>query len=563
MSLNKSAFLAILLGIIILGIGVVVGYFSSRTLISARAMKTWREVSATVVSCDLQVSHGSKGGPTYQARATYQYEVDGVRHTGNRVSLHTGSDNVGSFQRRVHADLKQRMERKQPAVCWVNPADPNESVLIRKPRMELLILMQLFVMIFGGAGLAILLTGVAALFQPSVQADSLEGQGRIRMRGASSHRVAGVLAVAWNGYAGWFLWTAAHIVSPEQVPWFLWLFAASGIVPAGVASYLIGRFRKFGVSVFEMSPMPGVLGGPVTGTIQIPAKVETTDGFDVSLRCIHQYTTRSGKSSTTHCDVLWEDARHLDAGYAMGETTMLPVRFAVPYEEPATTVAGGKNGYYWRLSAKAAAPGIDYKAVFDVPVMHTRQSSPSFVTTPASASAARPELVETVAAREGLSFQKNGDGGFELVFPARRQRSSALGLSLFVIAWSSVCVALWIFVQAPVPIALFFTLFDVIILLALVNMLFVARGVVIDPGRKECVTWMQVARFPRQERHIPFGNVLDVQSQRAGQSGNTIYYRVALLIDGGAPVTVGSGLGLWNNAESIAGLLREAMKPGC
>ena len=384
MSLNKGAIITVLFGLFFLGIGVAVGFYSSRTLIIAQAMKTWRETPATVLSCDLQVSHGSKGGPTYCARSTYQYEVDGVRHTGSRVSLHTGSDNVGSFQQRTYTDLKQCMERKQPTVCWVNPSNPNDAILIRKPRMELLMLMQLFVLAFGGAGLSITVAGMLALFQPSSPSDALEGFGRIRMQGASSHRVAAVLAVAWNGYVGWFLWMSVRSVAPEQMPWLLWLFAVSGLVPAGIACYLVGRFRKFGVSVFEMSPMPGVLGGPVNGTIQIPARVETADGFDVSLQCIYQYTTRTGKNSTTHRDVLWEDTRHLDAGYALGDATMLPVCFAVPYEKPATTVTGGRNGYYWRLSAKAAAPGIDYKAVFDVPVKHTQQSSPSFVTLPSA-----------------------------------------------------------------------------------------------------------------------------------------------------------------------------------
>ncbi|WP_442777260.1 hypothetical protein, partial [Sphaerotilus montanus] len=44
----------------------------------------------------------------------------------------------------------------------------------------------------------------------------------------------------------------------------------------------------------------GVLGGPVNGTIRIPATVETEKGFDLTLQCIHQYRTRSGKNSTTH-----------------------------------------------------------------------------------------------------------------------------------------------------------------------------------------------------------------------------------------------------------------------
>jgi hypothetical protein len=561
MSVNKGAIFLILFGMVFLGVGVGAGYFSARTLTRADAMRTWQATPAEVLSCDLNVSHGSKGGASYCVSAQYQYEVKGVRYTGNRVSLHSGSDNIGQFHQRTHAELKRCMDRKATTTCWVNPQNPADAILIRKPRPELLIFMQIFVLAFGGAGLSIVLAGLAGLLQPTPQAAEGFGQGQIRMRGASSHRVAGVLAAAWNGYVLWFVWKSFVVMAPETMPWYLWLLAVTGVIPALAAGYLIGRIRKFGVSVFEMSPMPGVLGGPVAGTVRIPAKVETEDGFDMVLQCIHQYTTGSGKNSSTHRDVLWEDSRHIDGCPSYGEETMLTVRFAVPYDKQGTTVAGGSNGYYWRLNVTAAAPGIDYKAVFDVPVKRTAQSSATFVTQEMPASAAAPVRMDEVVVRSSLRLTPQSDGGFELVFPAARGLSTSLGLAVFTAAWSGLCYFLWTVAKAPVFFALVFTLVDLALVAALLNMLFVSRGIVVDRVRRECVVWWRAAAFPKRERRIPFAAVADIHSERSGQSGNTVYYRVVLVKEGGSPVTLGAGLKMWNDAEAIAKRLLASVKP--
>lgn len=563
MAQKGGAVVIILFGLIFLGIGVGAGYFSLRALSQAEAAKRWAETSAQVLSCELAVSRGSKGGSTYQAKATYRYEAGGVSHTGSRVSLQSGSDNIGGFQHRAYAELKRCLEQKQPTVCWVNPANPAEAVLYPKPRLEMLLFMQLFVLAFGGVGLALVLAGVTALFQPSAQADAPFGQGQIRMRGASAHRVAGALALAWNGYVGWFLWQAFHVLSPEPLPWWLWLMAATGVIPAAVAGYLIGRFRKFGISVFEMSPLPGVLGGPVNGTIRIPAKVETEDGFDVELICIRQYSTGSGKNSTTHRDVIWQDSRHIDGGVSYGEETMLPVRFTVPYEQQATTAAGGGNGIYWRLNATAAAPGIDYKAVFDVPVKRTPQSAPSVVPqqglSPMTSTGG--ERVADVITREGLRLEPQSGGGFELVFPAARAFSAGLAIALFFVGWTAVCVALWTVAKAPLLFAAVFTFFDALVLLMLLDAFFVARGIAVDRSRRECIVWRRVAGFQRRERHVPFDAVIDIRSERSGQSGSTVYYRLVLATERGTPVTVGSGVKMWNDAEDMAKFLRASLAP--
>jgi hypothetical protein len=551
----------VLFGMVFLAIGMGVGGMTVRTLRQAEAMRSWTQTPATVLSCELQSHRGSKGGYTYRAVATYQYTAGGVSRTGTRVSLHSGSDNIGHFHERAYAELSRCRDAARPTVCWVNPQNPAEAILYPKPRLELMLLMQLFVLAFGGAGAAIVLAGAAGLLRRS-DAEPEAGMGQIRMNGAGAHRVAGGVALAVNGYVAFFLWRAWTLMAPEPMPWFVWLLALAGAIPAAVAGYLIGRMRKYGVSVFEMSPLPGVLGGPVSGTIRIPSNVEAAAGIVVKLQCVRQYTTGSGKHRSTHRDVLWEEARTFDSGLAFGEETMLPVRFAVPYDKPATTAAGGSNGTYWRLTATAATPGIDYKAVFDVPVKHTKQSVPDSGAgaQPLPAEAAQVPVSAAVA-REGLYLESRPDGGFELTFPPGRPRSAALFLTLFAIAWTGVCVALWTVLQVPRGIAFVFTAIDLMVIWALGHQLFVATGAVVDRARQELRVWTRFAGCARRERVFPFSSVTDIRSERAGQSGNTLIYRVVVVADGGTPLTVGSGLCLWNDAEDVAQLLQAGIRP--
>ncbi len=553
----------ILFGAVFFAVGAGMGVYSYQTLRRAEAVQSWTRTPARVVSCDLRATRGSKGGYTYQAQATYEYEVNGVKRTGDRVSLYSGSDNIGDFQRRTYEALKRSRDGVEATTCWVNPADPADAILVRTLRPEMLILMQLFVLAFGGAGLGVVLTGLGALLRPSGPSGAFGGAGQIRMRGAAAHQIAGALALAVNSYVGWLLWQTHRAMAPAPLPVWFWLIALAGVAPAAVAGYLIGRFRKFGLSVFEMSPLPGVLGGPVNGTIRIPAKVETEAGFEVVLQCVHQYTTRSGKNSTTHRDVLWEDSRHIDGALGYGDETMLPVRFSAPYDKPASTVAGGCNGYYWQLKASAAAPGIDYKAVFDVPLRHTRQSVPDAPQPQAELKTAvgtRP--LDEVVARQRLRLEPRSDGGFELIFPAGRARVLALSLAAFAALWTAGCVALGVYSRLPESVVALIWLLDAALLAALFGVLFMERGIIVDRGRSECVAWRRAPGLPRRERTVPFGSVIEVRSENAGQSGRTLYSRVVLAAEGEDPFTIGSGLTLWADAEGLARLVQAGVKPG-
>ena len=548
---RKVSLFLLLFGIPFLGVGIGTGFFSVRSLVRAQAMLSWNETPATVLACDLHSESDSDGGTTYRVTATYTYEVNGTRYTGDRVSLHSGADNIGSFHHRIYAALSDCRNRKRPTTCWVNPQNPSEAVLIRKPRPEMIFFFQLFTLGFGAAGLAVMMSGASMLLQ---RARVVAADGLIRMRGASTHRVMTAVALLWNGYAGWLLWTLRRVLSPDPVPWYFWVIAGIGALLAVIAGYQFGRFRKFGVSVFALSPAPGVVGGPVTGNVRIPAKVEAPDGFELSLHCLHKYTTQSGGESSTCTEVRWEDSRHAVAGLDYGEETVVSVRFAVPFDQPETTADEG-DGYSWRLTAAAKAPGIDYKAVFDVPVMKTAQSSPGYSAAQMFDPAARREKISEVVKWMSLRLEPRTDGGFELVCPAARAAGMIVFLLPFTAVWSGVCYVLWFVAHAPLLFPIVFSFFEAVLLLVLVNVLLVSRGIIFDRSQRMCVVWTRLLGIKVREKGVPFDEVFEFRCERSGNSGNTVYFRIVLKRQKGRSLTVAGDLKSRKDAESIGLLL--------
>lgn len=359
------------IGVILFAVGAGMGGAVLHTLGQARAMSAWREVPAKVTACDLQVRRGNKGGKTYRVTARYTYEVDGVRHTGDRVSLHRGADNIGGYHRRKHAELRQDMATGTPTVCRVDPNRPEKAILDPKPRPELLAMFELIALVLIAAGLGIGISALPAGRGLAGAVDAAAGRGGIVMQGAGRHRAALASALAGTSFVAVCLWETLPLFGWQHMPWFLALPPVVAAIPVAVAVSMLLRHRKHGVSVLEMSPLPGRPGGAVNGTVRIPAVVEAADGFDLTLQCVHQYSVRRGKNRQSHRDVLWEDARRLEGGgRAFGQETLLPVRFTLPADKPITTAALGRDGYAWKLTVSAALPGLDYQAVFDVPVAH-------------------------------------------------------------------------------------------------------------------------------------------------------------------------------------------------
>jgi hypothetical protein len=145
-------------------------------------------------------------------------------------------------------------------------------------------------------------------------------------------------------------------------------FGMIGLILLGIALRNLAAAVRFTPAVFQMSTMPGRIGGRLSGTIEAPANLPPGGEAVVILKCLRQ----SGAGSPSHrqmAKTLWQEEQRLSV-----TTSRLPIAFAIPPELPGTTPATTIADHYvfWRLRVTADVPGADWSAEFDVPVFQTK-----------------------------------------------------------------------------------------------------------------------------------------------------------------------------------------------
>jgi len=143
-------------------VGIGMAVWNCMTVLKHGEMRSWAEAPATIKRAELKVDHDGDGGTTYEAVADYEYDFQGQHFTGHRISIHGGSDNVGSFQHDAYRELKAHLDQKQPFHCYINPASPADAVLYRDLRGEMVLFTTLFACVFGSAGLGLLTGAIVA-----------------------------------------------------------------------------------------------------------------------------------------------------------------------------------------------------------------------------------------------------------------------------------------------------------------------------------------------------------------------------------------------------------------
>jgi hypothetical protein len=292
--------------------------------------------------------------------AQYTYTVDSKKYNSSKVSFYSGSDNVGSFHQNTFHKIETARLSKKAFPCWVNPEKPEEVVLVRDLRPEMMTFQLLFVFLFGGAAAAVL---CATLFSYDSTRSS---NGNIRMRKAGLHRPLLISAMLTDAGTVWMMGKLMTLIGLLAIPWHLWLSLIPGLSLTAVGIYMWKRFSKFGISELMLSSSTLRLGERMNATVLIPKMAE--GDFKGVLACTHQYTTGSGKQRSTHHDVLWSSELMSGGTPAGAEMTHVSFHFELP-----TALAGGhkteemgSTKYYWRLVVSSDMPGVDYKAEFDI-----------------------------------------------------------------------------------------------------------------------------------------------------------------------------------------------------
>lgn len=125
------------------------------TLYDWSRMQFWQPVQATLVSAQLNTSRSSKS-TTYHVTARYRYQVAGREYEGERVAISSGGDNVGDFQEALGERLELALRNGHTVPIWFNPSTPADAVIDRSLRPGLLAFKMVFVVVFGGFGVGML-----------------------------------------------------------------------------------------------------------------------------------------------------------------------------------------------------------------------------------------------------------------------------------------------------------------------------------------------------------------------------------------------------------------------
>jgi hypothetical protein len=377
-------------------------------------------------------------------------------------------------------------------------------------------------------------------------------------------------ATMWTAWAFAALWNLISIPSAvlgvraalrEDKPagYVALLFPLGGIGLLVRAVRATIRYRRFGISRFELTTRPGIVGHSLAGTVRTTITLRPAEGVQVALRCVRRVTSGTGDNRSTSESTLWEEEIRVQGQVsrdASGMGTTIPVAFAIPADATACDDRDSDNRVLWRLEVSASVPGVDYAASFEVPVFRTELSD--HPPTPAEAALKVTVDVATYHQPVGSRIEvRTSRRGTEILFPAARNPGAALGLTVFVLLWS---VAVWFLIhyRAPVIFPIVFGAFELLLLLFVLELWLRVSRVVAGDGSLSIGTGYLI---PGGERSWVASEIDDVTTRITMQAGGRPYYDVVAVTKNGKKVTAGHSVRDKHEAEWLAATIKRALRP--
>ncbi len=426
----KGRIFLLLFALPFFGFGVWMAWTASSTVYDAWQMKQWSPVTATLTSAGFE-THPGDDSNTFEAYANYRYQIDGTIYYGDRVSIGGGSDNIGDFQQDLGRRLGNAMSRGEYITIYVNPEEPADAVVDRSLRWGMIGFKLIFVFVFGGVGLGLILF--------SLRARKKSGQSRPEIH-----------EEPWLANDDWQ--TASIKSSSRQTMYFTWGFAAFWnlisaplpfvifrevtrndnyialvgllfpLVGAGLITWAVRRtmeWRRFGPAPILLDPFPGSIGGHVGGTIDVKLPYDSNARFLLTLTSLYSYISGSGKDRSRKSSAKWQDMQiaHSTSG-ARG--TRLSFRFDVPDNLHESDAEQNEDEYYlWQLNLKAELPGADIDRDYEIPVYATRQQSQQLSSFSIERARSSQKQIDLEIIKEMVRLD-SGVSGRSILYPAGR-----------------------------------------------------------------------------------------------------------------------------------------------
>ena len=529
---------------------------------------SWGKREAEVVSSKLRHRSGDSGG--WYSSITCVFKESRSEFRLGRISY--GGIGVGGSGKSKAADKVSKYPVGKKFFVYVCPEDESKMIVEQRYSFTGMRIIQSI-----GAGIIVFAFSLLFLVKTkrkndknSPAAKKLHDQpwtqkkkwadGRIKCMSNVGTWVITIFALLWNAVS-WYVVISAwdQVFDPTAKKGLIaLLFPAVGVILIIVWIYQIARHIKFGNSIFQMTSVPGIIGGKLEGVIYLSKHIEAKEGFKVSLTCIKRVTSGSGKNSSTHQHVMHQEeitiARELwETDYTQ---TAIPVLFAIPFS---TSLQSGRldkrTTVSWRLTVKAKLSGADYNASFEVPVFRTDESSSSFELDTSSLAGYVAEVDPDESLSEQRISHKTDMTKETYFFPMFRTFGTGLGL----IFGSAIFLGAAVFLlkEGPWPMAIIFGLAGWFIFIWALDVMFWSSRVEM---RRDGIK-LQYGLFRLNKVELPYEAVSNVFIKRGMQSGDTLYHTIIFEIENGkkSKIPVGKRIRNRSVAQSLVDMYQNSI----
>jgi len=433
----KGKILLLLFALPFTAVGVWAGYSVTTTLFDGWRMQDWAQTEGALVSGGYS-THVGEDSTTYEAYASYTYSAAGVNYTGTRVGIADGADNIGSYQEDLGRSLQRALDEGREVPVYYDPEAPHDAVLDPTIRWGLIGFKSIFLLLFGGVGVGVLIYALRArpakdaadpafaetpwLLNDAWQSAEIRSDSRLSMW------------VAWGFAAFWNLISLPlpFLIVDEIVDKGNTMAAVGLLFPLigiGLLVWAIARsreWRRFGSVPVTLDPFPGAIGGHVGGTLDLALPFDSAACFNVTLTSLHRYVSGSGKNRRQRETALWQESQSV--GMRPGPRgTRLIFRFDVPAGlKESAAVPDNRSSHAWRLHVEADLEGVDFDRNYELPVYPTGRLS---VALPEDAlreiSTLRADS-QAADVKQRLNLSYSASGAKQVYFPAGRNLGAAV-----------------------------------------------------------------------------------------------------------------------------------------
>lgn len=199
------------------------------------------------------------------------------------------------------------------------------------------------------------------------------------------------------------------------------------------------NFLYFGPTPLTPSPLIGQVGGQIGGRIEIDKPWQERN-LNITLSCLHTYSTGSGDNSRSHTDILWQTHdKPLDR--TGGKGSILEFVFDVPANKPTDDTHNGRGSITWQVTVKGSIADQEFNRSWKIPTQVGSEHSSIIIPNTHKEAAHSAKLKQAEASIEQQIQTEKTALGLDILSEQGRHKS----MSIMLVAFGSVFTAVGCF----------------------------------------------------------------------------------------------------------------------